>query len=260
MGNDQRTAKAASKVQSLWRKMKARKHYATLTGKMDQETAARKLQAKWRRRCAIRRPNPLVLAAQENPASKPITHERLLEIEAQILKKRSAYIPDVTGDPAAQALRIDELRRKAAEKYQGFLASRPRERAEVGRTYLHKEHTRQMIRALEGASWDKPMPYGICSAALLPEAERMHKERKASIARDIWASGKSGAHSVEHTGAAIEAATITVAVESHAEAEEADQLLWGLEADLGYDFSEKSSNVQAAKPASSSIFQTFIGR
>merc|ERR1711862_792652 len=105
----------------------------------------------------------------------------------------------MTGDAAAQAERVEELRRKAAEKYRGFLVSRPRERAEVARTYLHKEHTRQMIHALEGARWDKPLPYGICSASLLPEAERMHKERKAQIARDLWTGGRS----LLHSGAAI---------------------------------------------------------
>lgn len=237
---DSRTTKAAQKVQSMWRKLKARRQYATLAGKMDHETAVRRIQDFARRRLRRRLPNPLVRAAEENPAARPITSERLFKHEEQILKKRNAYIPDPTADAATQAERMEELRRKAMEKYRGFLESRPRERTEVARTYLHREQTRQMLRALEGegVGFERPLPYGVCSAALLREAEEKHKERKSTLSRDLWATR------VPHTGTAIEAATVTVSVESHTEATEADQLLWGLEADLGYDFSAE----HAAEP------------
>jgi len=250
---DTRTTKAAQKVQSLWRKLKARRQYAALAGKMDQHTAARKLQAVVRTWFRRRRPNLLMRVAQENPAARPITAERLFKHEEQILKKRTAYIPDPTADAATQAERMEELRKKAMEKYRGFLESRPRERTEVARTYLHREQVRQMLHALEtpGVGFDRTLPYGVCSAALLSEAEEKHKERKAMLARDFWAS------SVPHTGVAIEAATVTVAMESQTEAAEADQLLWGLEADLGYDFSAEraAEPLPKPKPVDESVFQ-----
>lgn len=251
-----RESNAARKVQAQWRKLKAQKSFKRLVGKggkVDQDAALRIIQNFVRRWRQKRQPNLLVLAARENPAAHPITAERLFKHEEQILKKRSAYIPDLTGDSAAQALRMEELKRTAYEKYRTFLASRPQERAEVARTYLHREQTRQMIGALEGRGWGNPLPYGVCSAALLREAEVMHKERKAAMARDLWAGGVP----VAHTGNAIEAATFTVAVESQVEAAEADQLLWGLEADLGYDFSEKRSQepLPSVKPVDAVPFQ-----
>lgn len=251
--NDARTAKAAKMVQTMWRKMIAKRRMKKVAGKMNQEAALRRIQVfvrKWRQK---RQPNLLLLAAQENPAARPITHERLFKHEEQMLKKKTAYIPDVTGDAMAQALRMEELRRKAEEKYRGFLASRPQERAEIARTYLHREQTKQMISALDGRGWDRPLPYGVCSAALLKEAEKRHEERKAEFAREIWAGGVN-----KHTGNAIEAATLTVAVESCTEAAENDQLLWGLEADLGYDFSEQHSKEPlpaSAKPPDTALFQ-----
>merc|ERR1711907_88540 len=115
--------------------LRAKRNYAKLAGKMDQETAARKLQAFARRRARRRQPNPLVMAAAENPAARPITAEQLFKHEEQILKKRAAYVPDPTADAAMQAERMEELRKKAMEKYRGFLESRPRERTEIARTY-----------------------------------------------------------------------------------------------------------------------------
>lgn len=251
--HDTRTTKAAQKVQSLWRKLKARRQYAALTSKMDQHTAACKLQAIVRTWLRRRQPTALMRMAQENPAARPITAERLFQHEEQVLKKRTAYIPDPTADAAVQAERMEELRKKAMEKYRGFLESRPRERTEVARTYLHRDQTRQMLRALEtsGVGFDRTLPYGICSAALLGEAEEKHRERKSMLAREFWASN------VSHTGAAMENATVTVAMESQTEAAEADQLLWGLEADLGYDFSAEraAEPLPKPKPVDESVFQ-----
>jgi len=197
------------------------------------------------------------LAAQENPAARAITAERLFEREAEILKKKAAYIPDVTGDEKAQTERFEELKRKAAEKYRSFLASRPQERGEIARTYYFREQTRQIIKALGGTetspAWERALPYGVCSAALLREAEEKHKERKAAVARELWAGGVN-----VHIGKAVEVASTTVAVESATEAAEANQLLWGLEKDLGYDFSEEHSKeplpAAAARPTDSPVF------
>lgn len=252
---DTRTAKAAQKVQSLWRSVRAKKRYVKRVGEMDQEAAARRLQAAVRRRRQTRQPNALRAAAQEIPAARPITAERLFVHEEQILRKRREYIPDVTGDAAAMALRVEELRRKAAEKYSAFLSGMPRQRSEVARAHLQREQTRRMIRALEGRGWgaqDSPLPYGVCSAALLREAEEKHRERMASIAKDIW-----GGLSVQHTGTAIEAATVTVPSESRTEEAEADQLLKDLEADLGYDFSLERSGEPTASvgPTSAVVHQ-----
>merc|ERR1712139_570455 len=181
----------------------------------------------------------------------------MYKIEEEVLKKKTAYekaiIPDTTSDAAAaQAQRMEELRMKALDKYRGFLASRPQERAEIARTYFYREKARQIIRALEGGDdptkrWERALPYGVCSAALLREAEEAHKERKASMAWDL----RIGGVSAPHTGTAVENATVTVAVETPLEAQEADQLLWGLEADLGYDFSENKAKEPLPKAKSS---------
>jgi len=241
--NDARTNKAAEKVQSLWRKLKGRRKYATVAGKMDQLKAVLKLQAAFRRRKQERRPNVFVRAAQENPTAKPITHEKLTQHEELILKKAKEYLPDPTLDAAMQAERMEELAKKAAEKYRTFLESRPQERVEVARTYLHREQTREMLRALEtsGIGFGKALPYGVCSASLLRETEERHRLRKAEFSRELWAHGLP---MMKHTGTAIEDATTTVAIESQTEAAEADQLLFGLESDLGYDFSAE----RAAEP------------
>jgi hypothetical protein len=253
--NDVRMSNAVQKVQRSWRRKVARRKFAIERGKMNQEAALRRIQGfvrKWRQR---RQPNLLMMAAQENPAVRPITAERLFKVEEEVLKKKSAYIPDMTGDERLQAERVEELRRKAAEKYRTFLACRPQERSEVMRTYLHREQTRQMIQTLEGRGWDRPMPYGVCSAALLREAEQMHEERKAAMARELRIGGLSGSAAV-HTGTAVETATVTVAVESHTEAAEADQLLLSLESDLGYDFSEKhAGEIASEKLPDAAVFQ-----
>lgn len=255
---DTRTEKAATRVQSLWRSLKAKKQYVKRTVEMDREAAARKLQAFLRKRSQRRQPNPLLAAARQNPASQPMTAERLFKHEETILKKVKEYTATYIEDtnPITNAAKIEELRRKAIEKYRDFIGDMPDQRADLMRTLLHKEQTRQMIYALEGRGWDNPLPYGVCSAALLRDAEELHRERKKLMEREIWA----GVHgtSMSHTGTAVDAATDTVAVESQVEAAEADELLWGLEKDLGYDFSARLSNIEhsaASKNLSSALFQ-----
>lgn len=240
-----RVSEAAQKVQSLWRRAKAKKQYVKRLGEADREAAARKLQSLARRRQRRQRPGLLAVSAQDHPASRPITVARLLEHEAQILQKRKEFCRETTGGKAAD----EELRIQAMTKYREFVEGLERNRLDVQRTLVQKEQTRQMIRALEvrdGVNpWDHMLPYGVCSAALMREAEEKHRERKAAIQQNMWAGGAND-RSAESSGAPAAsprsvdlAAEVPLAVESRVEEAEADEMLRGLEADLGYDFSDK---------------------
>jgi len=262
--NETRTVEAAQKVQSLWRRMQAKKQHLKRVGERDREAAAQKLQAATRRRQRQRRPGLLAISKQDDPANRPIDAARMLKHEEEILKKRREYRIDMTGGKEAQ----EELRRRAMTKYREFVEGLERNQKDVRQTLLQKEQTRQMIRALEVRegtnAWDHPLPYGVCSAALMREAEEKHRERKANIARDLWVGGPTdrGAASSGAPAASPRsvddflAAEVPLAVESRAEEAEADEMLRGLEADLGYDFSEKVlDRPRGADPFQSTFMQ-----
>jgi len=85
---------------------------------------------------------------------------------------------------------------------------------------VYLEDPRQVGEALATTvNWLRPLALGVCSASLMAEAERSHRERKALMARDRALSQGPEA------------------VESRAEEAEAAVLLHSLEVDLGYDFS-----------------------
>mmetsp|Transcript_20082 Transcript_20082/g.62832 ORF Transcript_20082/g.62832 Transcript_20082/m.62832 type:complete len:350 (+) Transcript_20082:320-1369(+) len=90
----------------------------------------------------------------------------------------------------------------------------------AGEAGVYLEDARKVREAMvTRVDWFRPLPLGVCSAALLGEAEQNHRDWRASMARDSAM------------------ARAPVAVESHAEEAEADSLLSALELDLGYDFS-----------------------
>lgn len=217
-----REAEAATRVQSLWRAVRAKKKLVKLVGEQKLQQAAKKLQAFARRRWQRQRQSPLVRSAVENPFWRPIQEERVKLHENEVLKKRKEW-SSLTGRGLTEA----QLKIQAEGKYHEFLEGAGRWRYDVWRTLLERDQTRQMMEALtraEGKGFDHPVT-GLCSAFLLSEASEKHQQRVAP------AAGPAG------PGGPGSAAQLSSATESANEEREADLLLQGLESQLGYDFS-----------------------
>jgi len=212
-------AEAATKVQNLWRSLKSKKKLVKLVGEQEQVEAAKKLQAFARRRRTRTRQSLLSRTAAENPAWRPMDEIRLMQHEKEIIEKRRQW-----HSTMSRGLTHAQLQMQAEDKYRNFLEGVQRSRYDVWLALMQREQTRQMIEALEGRSWDRPLPYGVCSAALLSDAQEKHRMRKQDMLQDQRASSH---------GAPSDAP----AVESRAEELEADSLLQALESDLGFDFS-----------------------
>ena len=207
-------AEAATRVQNLWRSVRAKKKLVKLVGEQQREEAVRRLQTFARRRRQQQMRSPLVRSAVQNPMWRPIQEERIKQHENDIVKKRKEW-SSLTG----RGLTEQQLKSQADEQYQAFLQGAGRWRYDVWRNLLETGQVHQMISAVEGKNFDRPPPYGACSAFLLKEAEEKHRQRVASTLQ------------VHNLGEGL------VNVESRAEEEEADALLRGLESELGYDFS-----------------------
>jgi len=217
-----READAAKKVQSRWRSVRSRKTYLELLAEQQREAATRKLQAFARRRKQLRQPNLYSVAAKANPFNQPLGEAELLKHEEEIIKKRKQYNVSL-----CRGMTPTDLADHAQMKYQEFIDRLGKHRADIGRTVMYRERIKQLTEALEGRSWEKPVPYGISSAALLQDAEEKHKERMRSMADIMWFN----------EAVTAEADAIPLAIESRTEQLEGDELLHGLERDLGYDFS-----------------------
>ena len=213
--SEAREAEAATRVRTLWRSVRAKKKLVKLIGEQQQQEAARRLQAFARRRWRRRRQSPLVRSAVENPFWRPIQEDRVKQHESEIIKKRKEW-SSLTGRGLTEA----QLKLQAEEKYSEFLEGAGRWRYDVWRSLMERDQTRQMVEVLtraEGKGFESPS-YGICSAWLLKEAKEKHSQRTASMVQ----SHLKG---------------LSICAESTTEEQEADLLLHGLEAELGYDFS-----------------------
>ncbi|CAE8662348.1 unnamed protein product [Polarella glacialis] len=220
---DGREAEAATRVQNLWRSMRAKKQLVQLVGQQVREEAARRLQAFARRNRRKQRQSLLARSAAENPCWRPVDTDRLSRHAEEIISKRRQHHASM-----CRGFNEVELRKQAEARYRELTDGVGRWRYDVWRSLLQREQTKEMIQALEGRSWDRPSPYSVCSATLLKDAEEKHRERKAAYRQDRQVGAESGG--VWDSGT-------PVAVESRAEELEADTLLHSLEADLGYDFS-----------------------
>lgn len=135
-------ADAATRVQSLWRKLKARAVRRQREAQQTREQAARKLQAFARRSIRQRRPSLLLTSAQENPWFRPVESERLLQHEAKVLQSHSRF-------QASQAHRLEEARRSATSSYSKMLQGYSQRSYDVWLALLQKEQVRTFIRAIE---------------------------------------------------------------------------------------------------------------
>ena len=208
------TKEAATKVQSLWRRVRAKKRLVQLIGEQRQQEAAQRLQSFARRRWQRQGQSPLVKSAVENPFWRPIQDERVKMLEGEVVRKRKEW-STLTGHGLTEA----QLKVQAEEKYNAFLEGAGRWRYDVWRTLMERNQTKQMVEALtrEGQGLESAR-FGLCSAFLLKEAKEKHEQRLASMLQ----SHSKG---------------FSLCVESPTEEAEADLLLHGLEAELGYDFS-----------------------
>jgi len=145
---------------------------------------------------------------------------RLMQHEKEVIDKRRQW-----HSTMSRGLTLAQLQMQAEDKYRNFVESAQRSRYDVWLSLMQRAQTQQMIEALEGRSWDRPLPYGVCSAALLTDAEEKHRMRKQEMIQGQRAAGQGGS------------AGDAPMVESRAEELEADTLLQALEADLGFDFS-----------------------
>lgn len=217
-----RDQEAATKVQNMWRSVRSKKKLVVLIEEQQRQEAARKLQSFARRRRQGLRQGLLAKTAQENPCWRPADLDRIMEHEKAIVNKRRQWHSSMQ-----RGLNEAELKQQADERYRELLQGAGRWRYDVWRLLLQREQTRQCIQALEGRSWDRPLPYGVCSAALLQEAEEKHRARKAAMLQEQKELG--GVH--------IALSGEVPYVESRTEELEADALLQSLESDLGFDFS-----------------------
>lgn len=227
---DAQQADAAQRVQLLWRRTRAKRKLATLDRRQQEEKAIRMLQRcarRWReRRRRGTMQSLLARALQESPYGKPLSDQRLLQNEQEILAKCRQF------QASTRAGRSDEDWRKQADAaYQEFTAEIGLHRSAVVRTLVQKEQIKQIIQALEGRSWENPLPHGVCNASLMSEALEKHRQRKASMVKDIRGLGD-----------------VSLSVESRAEEEEANASLHDLERLLGCDFSSL-----AERPVASSV-------
>jgi len=212
-----RESEAATKVQTLWRSLRAKQKLVKLMAEQKQQEAAKKLQSFARRRWQHQRQSPLVRSAVANPFWRPIEDDKVKLHEKDVLKKRKEW-SSLTG----RGLTEPQLKIQAEGKYHEFLEGAGRWRYDVWRTLLERDQTRQMMEALtqrEGGL-DHPV-MGLCSAFLLKDANEKHRQRIGQI---------PGATSVGRD-------SVGGVVESAHEEQEAALLLHGLEAELGYDFS-----------------------
>lgn len=214
---------AAQRIQSLWHSALEKKELERKATEQQREAAARKLQAFVRRLRRRGRPSPLSLTAEANPWRRAVESDRLSCHKDEVLRKRRQYTAAMLKGKS-----LEEVRQRAEVQYAAFGRIAPRARYDVWRTLLQREQTRQVIQALEGRNWGNPVPYGVCSAALLRDAEDKHLERKASMEQAMHLGGLS---------LAARPGEMPLAVESRTEEEEAQMLLRGLETELGYDFS-----------------------
>ena len=205
------TKEAATKVQSLWRRVRAKKKLVQLIGEQRQLEAAQRLQSFARRRWQRQGQSPLVKSAVENPFWRPIQDERVKILEGEVVRKRKEW-STLTGHGLTEA----QLKVQAEESYNAFLEGAGRWRYDVWRSLLERNQTKQMLEALEGGL--ESARFGLCSAFLLKEAKEKHEQRVASM---LLSHSKG----------------FSLSVESPAEEAEAALLLHGLEAELGYDFS-----------------------
>jgi len=221
-----RETTAAQKLQSLWRGARQRKRSLSAAVEQKRDAAARKLQAfarQWRHRGAQR---PLAQAARASPCAVPLDSVQLQLHETSILEafrdRRQEYLTRCRGMP------FDAIKHEASQRYREFATSTQRALYDVWRVTLQREQTRRMGNALDHRGWGNPVPYGVCSAMFLREAEEKHLERKASLEASYGLFG----------GAAGLAGSpgMPPLVESQAEEAEADELLRSLETELGYDF------------------------
>ncbi|CAK9035344.1 unnamed protein product [Durusdinium trenchii] len=213
--SEARDAEAATRVQTLWRSVRAKKKLVKLIGEQQQQEAARRLQAFARRRWQRRRQSPLVQSAVANPFWRPIQEDRVKQHESEVVRKRKEW-SSLTG----HGLTESQLKLQAEEKYTEFLDGAGRWRYDVWRSLMECDQTRRMMEVLaraEGRGFESPT-YGICSAFLLKEAKEKHAQRTSNMVQ----SQLKG---------------LSICAESATEEKEADLLLHGLEAELGYDFS-----------------------
>lgn len=234
---DVREGKAAQTVQSRWRAVRAKQERLRLVKKEREEKALRMIQGAVRRFRLRRRPVPIHLAADEDPASRPIDPDRMRKHEEAILKKTHAYLPEKMHPLLSQ----DDLRVKALDNYRSFLSGVALRRLENRRMLLQKHDIRQKIEALEGRNFTNPIPFGQATAAFMNEAEEKHRERKQIMSRNMkyLSRMRKPGPDGEKPGPDGEKAQKMegiVSLESHTEEAEADALLKALEADLGYDF------------------------
>lgn len=228
---DAQQADAAQRVQLLWRRTRAKRKLATLDRRQQEEKAIRMLQRcarRWReRRRRGTMQSLMARALQESPYGKPLSDERLLQNEQEILGKCRQF------QASSRAGRSDEDWRKQAEAaYQEFTAEIGMHRSAVVRTLIQREQIKQITQALDGrSSFQNPLPYGVCNASLMGEALEKHRQRKASMVKDIRGLGD-----------------VSLSVESRAEEQEANASLRDLERLLGCDF---SSLAERPAPASS---------
>merc|ERR1711972_420969 len=176
-----REVDAAKKVQSKWRAVKSRRTYLELLAEQQRAQAVCKLQGFARRRKQLRQPNLYSVAAKTNPFNRPVGEAELLSHEEEIVKQRKQYNVSL-----CRGMSATDLAEHAQMKYQEFIDGLPKHRADVGRTVLYRERIKQLTEALANGNWEKPLPYGVSSAALLRDAEEKHKERMRSMVDVMW--------------------------------------------------------------------------
>jgi len=227
-----RESEASQKVQSVCRRFLAKHKFCKLVYENRKERAVTMLQGCIRRRQQRQRPSLASRAEKETPWSRPIDQGQLLQHEERVLQKRKEYHASMR-----QGMNDEALKKRAAEQYRGLLEGLGQRRYDIWRTILVREQTRQMIQTLEGKNWDRPPPYGVCSATLIEDAEEKHKEIKASLMREMVIDTQTLSSTSLSGTAQGEPVDVPAALESRTEEAEADSLLLKLETSLGYNFS-----------------------
>ncbi|CAK0788839.1 unnamed protein product [Prorocentrum cordatum] len=142
---DAQQADAAQRVQLLWRRTRAKRKLAALERRQQEEKAIRMLQRcarRWReRRRRGTMQSLMARALQHSPYGKPLSDERLLQHEQEILGKCRQFAA------SSRAGRSDEDWGKQAEAaYQEFTAEIGMQRSAVVRTLVQREQIKQIIQ------------------------------------------------------------------------------------------------------------------
>ena len=153
-----REAKAATRVQSLWRALKAKRVRLVKMKAQETAAAASRIQELFRNRRRRKELSTVRTTAEVDPFEKPTDTRRMEKHGEQIQEQRRQYHPALHSFMSEEQLRQD-----SDAKYQDFLNNSIHRRKEARKALIARLQVRRSIEVLEGCEslFGRPPPTGI---------------------------------------------------------------------------------------------------